>query len=215
MSSIRNEVVVGGGPLDGPREKWSGNYGAGNQYGGACDFATRLIGPGSGALLCVGSPEFEVAALSKLGWNVTFLDVRIPPWKCKDMRIMDVLDLEEESAFDALSSTCVLTHAGTTRYGDKALENGDVEALRRMRRALKPGARFALQLGGVIEGDTSVLVGATHRIYTVSEGERIVREAGFTIEETAVWSREGWKKDATGHKETANPTAYLCIGGRC
>lgn len=206
--------------MSGARERWRQRREdhADHPYGGACDFAERVLGKGEGrACLVAGSPRFEVEMLTANGWDVTVVDVRKPPWPCKHIQL-DALDLDQlpEESFDAISSTCLLTHVGTGRYGDRIQVDGDIVALGHMYRRLKPGAVAAMQIGGVIAGDEMVTVGACHRLYTVAEGERMVREAGFEILERAIWSFDAphWRTDTKGMKPEIRKEGYLCFALR-
>jgi len=128
-------VSIPGPKSVGVREQWHQDRGSheNHQYGGACDFAERTLGKGEGRkCLVVGSPIFEVEMLGQNGWEVTWIDVREPKRKPKRFIKMDALDLDrlEAESFDALSSTCLLTHVGTGRYGDRFQPDGDLVALR-------------------------------------------------------------------------------------
>ena len=164
-----------------PGEKWRRGKNVGHWYGFAADFVTRHLGNGPGRCLVIGSPEDEVAQIKALGWDVTYLDVRRPPFEkdvayvAGDASKMPFADAE----FDALSSTCVLTHVGTGRYGDAVEEDGDILALAEMARCMKPGAKATIMPGGYYDGENVVLLSKAHRIYSPREVTEMMVNAGL------------------------------------
>lgn len=158
-------------------------------YGASTDFARHHLGRGNGrTCLVIGSPLFEAEAIEKLKWRVTYLDVRKPPRDFESFVQADATNIPLTEPFDAISTACVLTHAGLGRYGDAVVENGDELMMKEMKRLLKPGAIATVTFGGVVKADLPVRIGNMHRIYTVEEAERMCAQVDLKIEEVKIWS---------------------------
>lgn len=159
-------------------EKWKKRV-AGHWYEYACDFAVRNLGAGEGrSCLVIGSPVFEVAELKALGWDVTYLDIRTPPFKCRTI-VADATQMPvADKSFDAVSSTCVLCHVGTGRYGDRVVADGDITMLAEIARILRQGTSAALMLGPVGE---MVCETHEHRIYTMQSAGAKLAAANLTV----------------------------------
>ena len=114
-------------------------------YGAAAEFVINALREGHGRkCLVIGSPRFEIEALQYHGWNVIFLDVRVPPFNCHFVQ-GDICRIPfADESFDAVSSTCVICHAGLGRYGDPVNKNGDKDAMKEVARVLKPGGLAAV-----------------------------------------------------------------------
>ena len=125
---------------------------------------------------------------------VTYLDVRRPPHEFVDFIQADATDMPiEDESFDAVSSTCVLCHAGLGRYGDPLVEDGDLRMMKEISRVLKPGGLAALTFGPVAEIEEFVRVGTFHRVYTMNEALRMAEEACLRVLEVKVYqSGNGW-----------------------
>lgn len=179
-------------------------------YGASTRFVKdRLLGTGS--CLVIGSPLFEAIWLEKHGWDVTYLDVRKPPYEFKRYVEGDATKLPfEDDSFDAVSSACVLTHAGLGRYGDAIVPDGDEVMLAEIARVMKPNAPAALTFGGVITADLPLRVGNMHRIYTIQEAERMCLAVGLKVEEVRVWSTNGvcWVEKPTADEKNFD---YLSV----
>lgn len=169
-------------------EPWAGDRKQG-AYRAGCEFAKEILGVGLGKCLVIGSALFEARELSELGWDVTYLDLRDP--KEPDLRVVvsDARDLPfPNKSFDAISTTCVITHAGTGRYGDSLdFEHGDEIMLKEIERVLKPGGRGALSFGPCL-GGAMVRLGTVHRAYTVDEVKRLMGLANLKLSEIRIWS---------------------------
>ena len=158
-------------------------------YAYAERFAVDKLGSGSGKRKClvIGSPIPEVRSLAANGWRVSHVDVRNPPEVQGDFIVCDATDLLfENESFDAVSSTCVMCHAGLGRYGDPVKSNGDVLMLREIYRVLKPNG-LAVVMPGPTFGDLdreSVVYGTVHRIYRVADLMKMAMDTGFSIEST-------------------------------
>lgn len=186
---MRLEQFVKHEPHDSRHEQWRSSVRKGHWYEASTGFALKhLKGPGS--CLVIGSPLHEAAALEQ-SWSVTYLDVRTPPREFSRFVLADATNIPlPDKSFDAVSSSCVLCHAGLGRYGDQEVEDGDEKMLKEIARVLKPGSHAALTFGGVLEAEMPIRVGNYHRIYTVKEAKRLCDLAGLKAKETAIWSTE-------------------------
>lgn len=135
--------------------------------------------------------------LIEKGWQVTYLDVRVPPVKFERFVKCDAAAMTfEDESFDAVSSTCVLSHVGMGRYGDPVVQRGDEKALGHMARVLKRGGVATIMFGNVAVMESSVVLGTCHRIYTMQDCRRMLDEVGLEILKTGLWSREkAWFTD--------------------
>lgn len=196
---MRDEVVIDSpGNRSTVREKWK-KRGGGHWYSGAEEFALEGLGEGRGrSCLVIGSPLFELETIRKLGWETTYLDVRVPPLvQGRFVRGDATGILLPDESFEAVSSTCVVCHAGLGRYGDKEdLEHGDEKMLSEVHRVLKDGGVGVLMLGPVVKMGKMVRCGREHRLYTLAEAHRMILSAGFTIESEGIWSSKDrcWRK---------------------
>ena len=156
-------------------------------YNAQADFAVSRLN-GSGKCLVIGSPLFEALELSK-SWDVTYMDIRKPPEDMFNYIEGDATDIDlPPESFDAVSSTCVLCHAGLGRYGDPRVSNGDEKMLAGIARVLKKSGNAALTFGCCSANLESVIrIGVFARIYTPKEARRMVKDAGFSILEEAYW----------------------------
>ena len=176
-----------------PDEPWTPRRERAHWYNVSADFALRTLGPGAGACLAIGSPLVEASELADAGWDVTYLDVRSPP--ALDSRLKFVqhdataLPFADES-FDAVSTTCVLCHAGMGRYGDAVLEDADEKVLAEIARVLKPGGLAAVTFGPVIDAPMMLRLGDCQRIYTLAEAGRMAMVAGLRIYRSEVLDAE-------------------------
>ena len=162
-------------------EKWKTNSGD-HWYTYAEEFAAGHLGLGEGkTCLIIGSPRSEVGEILSLGWKVTYMDIRKPPFEVNFVQA-DACDnpLPNES-FDAVSSTCVLCHAGTGRYGDATKENGDVSMLAHIHRVLNTGGKAVLMFGP--EGKEPTV---DHRCYTREGAEGLMETLGFDVKDSRI-----------------------------
>jgi hypothetical protein len=167
-------------------------------YTAAAEFVRDNLGHGTGKCLVVGSPIFEVLEIIERGWEVTYLDVRDPPHKFERFVKCDAADMPfEDESFDALSSSCVLSHVGLGRYGDPVVEDGDEQAIAHMARVLKRGAPAAIMFGNAAVMPQMVRLGTCHRIYTMQECRRMLKAVGLKEEKVRVWSlaKRAWLAD--------------------
>ncbi len=85
-----------------------------------------------------------------------------------------------DNSFDAISSTCVLCHAGLGRYGDKVVNDGDRKMLMEMARVMKPNAVAAVTFGPTIIWLTNTsIIKSIHRIYAVDDAVQLAKSVGF------------------------------------
>ena len=157
-------------------------------YRAGCDFAREVLGVGRGSCLVIGSALFEAQELKDLGWEVTYLDLRDPGKQSFKVVVADARDMQfADKSFDAVSTTCAITHIGTGRYGDRLdFDGGDEETLQQIARVLKLGGVGALSFGPCIKGDISIRLGLIHRAYAVSDVSRLLKP--FEVEQIRIWS---------------------------
>ena len=165
------------------------------QYEAAASFALKHLSEPRGKCLVIGSPLAEARSLRESGWGVTYLDIRKPD--SIPAVVCDVRDMEFNGDFEAVSTSCVLCHVGTGRYGDALDEHGDETALLKIDRALKPGGVAALSFGPCIVGDVMTVYGVMHRAYTVKEIKRMMSLTSMQISSMEFWSATGreWIRD--------------------
>lgn len=175
---------------DGTESRWA-HYKAQERY------VADYLGLGMGKrCLVIGSPMTEVTAIHVNAWNVTFLDIREPPYCMVPWLTGDATDMRRgvaDNKFNAISSTCVLCHAGLGRYGDPAKPNGDVLMMAEMFRVLKPGGVAIIQAGPSYPWmQKSYVHGNIHRVYQPCEVAVMASKAGFEYVEAALWVNGNW-----------------------
>lgn len=140
----------------------------------------------------IGSPLFELGELAKRGWAPIYLDVRTPPIAIPYIR-GDATDLHAvigDASWAAISTNCVVCHAGMGRYGDPKRDQGDEMMMAELFRILAPGGRLAITFGPVVAGDEPIVQGNAHRIFTVGEARRMAVAAGFVVLDMQVFNTE-------------------------
>lgn len=175
----------------GTDEKWNTRNRPAHWYGASTEFALETLGLGNArSCLVIGSPIFEAISLREKGWDVTYMDVRTPPPSVgKFVRCDAVENAMPDSFFDSVSTSCVLTHAGTGRYGDCTnREHGDELMLAHIARIMKKGAIAALSFGACATSEKMVRLGNEHRIYTLAEVRRMLEAANLMVMRMKVWS---------------------------
>ncbi len=176
-------------------------------YAAALGFVQQHLGQGFGRrCLTVGSPLFEVRAMSEAGWRTTFLDARDPPSDPGAACVVkgDCTAMPFPSDFfDSLTSTCVLCHVGIGRYGDPTMEDGDRRALAEFSRVLKPGGRAAVMLGPCVPSlQETVVMGNNHRLYELDDAMSRC-SASFQVVLASMWLQGRWlsREDLAGLKQ--------------
>ncbi len=199
-----------------PNEAWQ------NQpyYTAAADFALHHLGDGNGQrVLVIGSPLTEVRRFIAAGWRVLHCDIRKPP-ETLDVFIQEdatILPLAD-NCVDAVSSTCVLCHAGLGRYGDRKTPNGDLKMLRQIVRVLKPGRKAAIMVGPALPEHVlkqSVVYGNVHRIYTLRDVREMAEQVGLEYVTAEAFPTVEWQgapevEDYVG-EDGSVPYLYLSV----
>lgn len=186
-------------------EPWTPTRPRAHWYNVSSDFALRSLA-GSGKCLVIGSPLFEASELADVGWAVTYLDVReIPLWDARITCVQsDARALPFPSAsFDAVSTACVLCHAGMERYGDARDDDADEMILAEIARVLKPGASAAVTFGPVAQAPMMMRLGDCQRIYTLNEAQAMAARAGLSIEGCEVLNGDTGVMSATAEPRNA------------
>ena len=180
-----------------PDEPWYIRRELGHWYEGAAEFASEVLASGNGRCLVIGSPMFEAEELQRLGWEVTYLDVRASRF-ANSVRADAAKNIPfDDGYFDAVSSTCVLCHAGLGRYGDERMQNADALILAEMFRVLKRGRISAVTFGPVAAiAEPVVEIGTMHRVYSEGHAHALAVQAGFTVKQSRVWDTRGsrWRR---------------------
>jgi len=193
-----------------PDEPWTPKRQGAHWYNVSTDFAHRSLGRGPGSCLVIGSPLFEASELADDGWDVTYLDVRTPP--ALDSRLAFVrhdarqMPFASES-FDAVSTACVLCHAGMERYGDARDDEADQMILNEIARVLKPGGAAAVTFGPVIDAPMMLRLGDCQRIYTLPEAQAMATRAGLTVGACEVLDGETGRMGVQRPRDAFRPNA--------
>ena len=172
-----------------PDEPWTDRRAKAHWYNASADFALRMLGKGPGKCLVIGSPLFEASELADVGWDVTYLDVREAPIDDSRLTFLrhDARKMPfPNDSFDAVSTACVLCHAGMERYGDERDDDADELILAEIARVLKPGACAAVTFGPVIEAPLMLRIGDMQRVYTLTEALRMAQGAGLSVSASEV-----------------------------
>lgn len=131
------------------------------------------------------------------------MDIRKPPKETGKSVQCDATEITlPDESFDAVSTACVLTHAGTGRYGDSLKqEHGDELMLGHISRVMKSGSMAAITFGAVADIPKMKRLGSAHRVYTVAECERMIEAVKLKVGNMKIWS---WKtKDWTDKPTTS------------
>ena len=175
-----------------PDESWTTTRTHGHWYNACADFALEKLGNGGGhSCLVIGSPIFEALELSAARWAVTYLDVREPPkdsglaWLKADATNIPLPD----ASVDAVSSTCVLCHAGLGRYGDARDLDGDAHMISEIARVLKPGGKAAIGFGPTADCEGVHFAGTLHRVYSPQAVHNLCAMASLEVLKLKIFSR--------------------------
>jgi SAM-dependent methyltransferase len=183
-------------------------------------YISSRLPAGSGSVLDFGAGcgTMSMHGVQK-GYQVLALDLEENPfhWSHPNLKRIrgDLLKLDlREVSFDYILNCSTVEHVGLTgRYGVSEEEtNGDLDAMRKLRRLLKPSGKMLLT---VPCGQDSVIV-PWHRVY----GEKRLPELleGYQIEEQCYWMKQSdncWhptdREHAFCYIPTRHPTkATLC-----
>lgn len=181
----RMPVVMPEEVMDTANETWAMSDTA--WYKTASDFAASKLINGKGKwCLVIGSPIPELRKLEANGWDCVYTDCRQPPADVQRWFQADATALPSGGAFyDAVSSTCVVCHAGLGRYGDPVKPNGDVAVMREIFRVLKPGGLAVVCFGPCSpQMRRSAIYGNVHRIYKIDDAIDMAEDVGFEMVST-------------------------------
>ena len=174
-------------------------------YQAAATWACHTLGLGNQrACLVIGSPLGEVSALQRDGWHVTYLDIRVPPAMPKVVIKQGDACRQpfDDASFDAISSTCVLCHVGTGRYGDALDADGPRQFVAECQRVLKPGGILVMMVGPV---STTAGMVEKHRVTSLEQTREWIQQSGF------IWLDHARTKGDTGEWTTETTDGYLCV----
>lgn len=137
---------------------------------------------------CGGAGTLSLAAAS-LGARVLAIDLMpqkfVTGYSNIEFRQIDVMALDESEKFDLILNCSTIEHVGLSgRYNAVEAHNGDLEAMRKLRRLSKPGGTMLLTLP---IGQDAV-VRPLHRIYGAERLPRLLE--GYKIIETSFWRKD-------------------------
>src|SRR3990167_4715831 len=198
-----------------PNEPWTVQRPPGlHWYHKSADYALEILGEGPGKCLVIGSPIFEANELRNAGWTVVYLDVREPPAGSAEGYVKgDACAMPfSDGEMDAVSSSCVLCHAGMGRYGDEEREVGDMRMLEEIARVLKKGAPAVLSVPAC-NIDGVHVIGNVHRVYSLAALHFMAGKTGLQLEQHRCLSRElgRWLKDGEPMSEELETPDYLSV----
>ncbi|MBI4236517.1 MAG: DUF268 domain-containing protein [Chloroflexi bacterium] len=148
-------------------------------------------GPGRALDFGPGSSWLSLIAAHR-GYDVVAVDLRRPGWFFQEPRIEflqgDILDLSFQSrSFDLVINCSSIEHVGLVgRYGvTQARPDGDLEAMREMRRLTRPGGLMLL----TIPVGRDAVFAPLHRVYGEERLPRLLE--GWRIEKEEYWGKDG------------------------
>ncbi len=152
----------------------------------------RFAGRGSRVLDFGCGEGFLTVTASAVGASVLAIDLlprRFPVARPEiEFRQVDVRDLDEGDApFDLIVNCSTIEHVGLGgRYGVAGDDSeGDVAAMEKLRRLLKPGGRMLLSL----PVGRDAVVRPFHRIYGAERLPKVLR--GYDVEEAVFFRKDG------------------------
>lgn len=150
-----------------------------------CRYASvdsRILDFGCG----VGLLSMAAASLGARVLAVDLLSRQFPrSYKNIKFRQTDVMTLDEKkNTFDLILNCSTIEHVGLSgRYGALEATDGDIEAMQKLRRLLKPGGHMLLTLP---VGQDAVFL-PLHRIYGSLRLPRLLE--GYRVEESTFWHK--------------------------
>jgi len=150
--------------------------------------ASRLpSGPGQALDFGSGFGTLSIHAIQR-GWCVTGVDLMPYPIRWKNERFKfvlgDFLTLPfDKESFDVILNCSSVEHVGLgDRYGKiPVLEDGDLQAMEKLRSLLKAGGSMLL----TIPAGRDSVIGMLHRVYGRNRLPKLI--AGFEVREQAYW----------------------------
>ena len=125
-------------------------------------------------------------AASQLGASVLAIDLQTHPFSFRhpsvEFRILDVMSLDIREAFDLIVNCSTIEHVGLSgRYDSHDYRDGDIEAMKRLRQALKPQGVMLLTLPVGLDA----IFAPVHRIYGAERLQKLLE--GYKVEEDLYW----------------------------
>lgn len=159
-------------------EPWSEQVDPKHWYGHAIEYVRANLRTPAGKCLVIGSPPAEANMIADMGLAVTHFDIRLPPpgnyaWVQGDARLLPFPD----GSFDCVTSTCVLCHVGTGRYGDVLDSDGsrgDDVMLGEIARVLRKDGRAVLMWGPCDPAAGNTKTEPVHRTYCLDDMRQLV-----------------------------------------
>jgi SAM-dependent methyltransferase len=147
--------------------------------------------PGPGKALEFGCANGWLAlTAARRGFDTTGIDLTPVKWFYvhPGLRFIqtDIFNLDlASSSLDLVINCSTVEHVGLQRYGDASNPDGDLEAMARLRQALKPGGVMLLTIP---VGQDATIV-PLHRIYGPKRLPVLFN--GFDIEKKEYWTKNG------------------------
>lgn len=154
-------------------------------------------GPGQALEFGCGQSFLSLIAANR-GFSVTAIDLTPVQWFYVHPSLTFVQkDLFEvglkPSSVDLILNCSAIEHVGLGRYGDIEGSNGDLEAMRLMRRILKPGGLMLLTIPVGVDAVHQPL----HRVYGTERLPRLLE--GYEVQRKQFWLKDEqnrWKNVA-------------------
>jgi SAM-dependent methyltransferase len=146
--------------------------------------------PGPGKALEFGCANGWLSlTAARRGFDTTGIDLTPVKWFYvhPGLRFIqtDIFNLDlPSSSLDLIINCSTVEHVGLARYGDAANPDGDIEAMARLRQALKPKGVMLLTIP---VGQDATIV-PLHRIYGQSRLPRLLD--GFIVEQKEYWTKD-------------------------
>jgi SAM-dependent methyltransferase len=147
--------------------------------------------PGPGKALEFGCANSWLAlTAARRGFDTTGIDLTPVKWFYEHPALRfiqtDVFNLElAPSSLDLIINCSTVEHVGLERYGDGANPDGDLEAMARLRQALKPEGVMLL----TIPVGQDATIAPLHRIYGPKRLPLLLDS--FVVEQKEYWTKDG------------------------